>query len=52
MLIPSKESVAQATGKPLFTVSVSDIGLKPDQVESKLAEVFSLASKWEAVLLL
>ncbi|OOF90581.1 hypothetical protein ASPCADRAFT_510750 [Aspergillus carbonarius ITEM 5010] len=45
------ESVAQATGKPLFAVSVSDIGLKPDQVESKLAQVFSLASKWEAILL-
>ncbi|KAL5045853.1 hypothetical protein BDW71DRAFT_182934 [Aspergillus fruticulosus] len=45
------ESVAQATGKPLFTVSVSDIGLKPDQVESNLDQVFSLASKWAAVLL-
>ncbi|KAL4733400.1 P-loop containing nucleoside triphosphate hydrolase protein [Aspergillus similis] len=45
------ESVAQATGKPLFTVSVSDIGLRPDQVESNLDQVFSLASKWAAVLL-
>lgn len=52
MLTYDVESVAQATGKPLFAVSVSDIGLKPDQVESKLAQVFSLASKWEAILLL
>ncbi|KAL4994187.1 hypothetical protein BDV10DRAFT_189262 [Aspergillus recurvatus] len=37
-------AVAPATGKPLFTVSVSDIGLQPDQV-------FGLASKWAAVLL-
>jgi hypothetical protein len=35
MLIPLKESAAQATGKPLFTVSVSDIELKPDQVEGE-----------------
>lgn len=46
------ESVAQATGKPLFTVSVSDIGLEPDQVETKMATIFNLASRWEAVLLL
>ena len=47
-----KESVAQATGKPLFTVSVSDIGLEPDEVEGKLEQIFDLAAKWEAVLLL
>jgi len=46
------ESVAQATGKPLFSVSVSDIGLKPDEVENKLAKIFNLAARWEAVLLL
>lgn len=46
------ESVAQATGKPLFTVSVSDIGMKPDEVEGKLAQIFNLAARWEAVLLL
>jgi hypothetical protein len=46
------ESVAQATGKPLFTVSVSDIGMKPDEVEGKLAVIFNLAARWEAVLLL
>ncbi|KAF1995976.1 P-loop containing nucleoside triphosphate hydrolase protein [Amniculicola lignicola CBS 123094] len=45
------ESVAQATGKPLFTVSVSDIGMKPDEVEGKLALIFNLAARWEAVLL-
>ncbi|KAI9711042.1 MAG: hypothetical protein M1820_002480 [Bogoriella megaspora] len=45
------ESVAQATGKPLFTVSVNDIGLQPDKVEGKLDEIFNLAAKWEAVLL-
>ncbi|KAF2142280.1 uncharacterized protein K452DRAFT_269841 [Aplosporella prunicola CBS 121167] len=45
------ESVAQATGKPLFAVSVSDIGLKPDKVEKSLSEIFKLAAMWEAVLL-
>ncbi|KAL3440015.1 P-loop containing nucleoside triphosphate hydrolase protein [Aspergillus insuetus] len=45
------ESVARATNKPLFTVSVSDIGLVPQKVEGNLEKVFILAARWEAVLL-
>ena len=46
------ESVAKATGKPLFSVSVSDIGLKPAEVEHNLEVLFELAAKWSAVMLL
>jgi hypothetical protein len=41
-----------AIDKPLFTVSVSDIGLDPQKVEGNLEKVFILAARWEAVLLL
>lgn len=46
------ESVAAATGKPLFAVSVSDIGLKPAEVEHNLEILFELAATWRAVMLL
>ena len=45
------ESVAKVTGKPLFSVSVSDIGLKPAEVEHNLEVLFELAATWRAVLL-
>lgn len=45
------ESVAQFTGKPLFKVSVADIGLDISTIEKKLEELFQLASRWQAVLL-
>ncbi|MCJ1290409.1 hypothetical protein MMC34_001947 [Xylographa carneopallida] len=45
------ESVAKVTGKPLFSVSVSDIGLKPAEVENNLEVLFELAANWRAVLL-
>ncbi|KAL9126196.1 MAG: hypothetical protein Q9217_004725 [Psora testacea] len=45
------ESVAQDTNKPLFAVSVADIGLTPTEVEVNLSQLFNLASLWKAVLL-
>lgn len=46
------ETVASATGKPLFIASVAEIGLEPSRAERNLEKLFSLASKWEAILLL
>jgi SpoVK/Ycf46/Vps4 family AAA+-type ATPase len=45
------ESVAQLAGKPLFSVSPSDIGLNPAEVEQNLEVLFELAARWRAVLL-
>lgn len=45
------ETVAKATGKPLIVVSVAEIGLKADQAESKLEQLFAYAARWEAILL-
>lgn len=45
------ETVARATGRPLFVVSVAEIGLDASRAERKLEKVFALATKWQAVLL-
>lgn len=46
------EAVAQVTRKPLFAVSVADIGLEPSEVEKNLSKLFNLAARWKAILLL
>lgn len=46
------ETVASATRKPLFSVSVADVGTKAKHVESNLARIFNLATRWKAILLL
>ena len=48
----SLESVARATGKPMFAVGVGDIGLEPSEVEHNLEVLFELAATWRAVMLL
>ncbi|EED20799.1 26S protease regulatory subunit, putative [Talaromyces stipitatus ATCC 10500] len=45
------ETIAKATGKPLFVVSVAEIGLDASKAERNLDQMFYLAGKWEAVLL-
>ena len=45
------ETIAEASGKPLFIVSVADIGLDASKAEKNLEQLFSLAGTWEAVLL-
>jgi SpoVK/Ycf46/Vps4 family AAA+-type ATPase len=45
------ETIAAATGKPLFIVSVAEIGLNASRAERNLEKLFNLASKWEAILL-
>ncbi|KAF7936395.1 uncharacterized protein EAE98_002614 [Botrytis deweyae] len=46
------ETVAIAARKPLFSISVADVGDKAKKVEKKLAKIFSLASSWQAILLI
>lgn len=45
------ESIALATGRPLFIVSVAEVGLDASKAEANLERMFYLASAWEAVLL-
>ena len=46
------ETIALATGRPLLTVSVAEIGVEYQQAEKNLTEVFVDAARWEAVLLM
>src|SRR5262249_645907 len=46
------EAIAQANGKPLFKITVGDLGLTPEKLETSLREIFRLASIWDCILLL
>lgn len=46
------ESVAKSTGKPLFSIGVSDIGIDSRTAERNLRRFFNLATEWEAVMLI
>jgi len=46
------EAVAQANGKPLFSITCGDLGLTPKDVETALRGIFRLAHNWDCVLLL
>ena len=46
------ESVAAASGKPVFQITCGDLGLTPREVEKALKEIFRFAQIWNCVLLL
>ncbi|KAL1800365.1 hypothetical protein ACET3X_000707 [Alternaria dauci] len=46
------ESVAEHMRAPLFMMSAGDLGIDPDEVETKLTNILEMISKWNAVLLL
>jgi hypothetical protein len=46
------ESVAEEMKVPLYSMSASDIGFEPRQLERTLQEIFEMCSRWNAVLLL
>lgn len=46
------ETLAKATGKPLLSTSVGDIGVVAESVESNLERLFERAARWDAILLI
>ena len=42
--ISTAETIAVATGIPLFSISVADVGTKARHVEANLSRIFSLAA--------
>jgi hypothetical protein len=38
--------------KPLFSISVTDVGTKAGNVEANLEKIFKLATSWQAILLI
>ena len=46
------ETVAIKAQKPLFAISVADVGITAKNVEANLARIFALATTWQAILLM
>ncbi len=48
----SAESIAEKQKRPLYTVSVGELGTDVTTLERKLGEILTIATRWNAVLLL
>jgi hypothetical protein len=46
------ETVAEALKRPLYSVSVGQLGIEPGQLEQSLRDILDLATVWNAVILL
>lgn len=46
------EVMAEYTKKPLYKVSVGELGTSPDELESRLSQILNIATRWNAVLLI
>lgn len=46
------ETIALATGRPLLTVAVAEIGTEASLAEEKLSVIFDMAARWGAILLM
>lgn len=46
------EAVAEALHRPLYSVSMGELGTTPDEMEERLRQILDLSHKWNAVLLL
>lgn len=46
------ETVAEALHRPLYSVSVGELGVNPTELEENLRHILDVATQWNAVLLL
>lgn len=46
------ECIANFLQRPLMVLTISDIGTRPEEVESILEQKFKTAKSWDAVLLI
>jgi hypothetical protein len=46
------EAVAESMRKPLYSVSVGELGIKAKDVESNLMRVLEIAERWSAIILI
>lgn len=46
------EAVAADMNRPLLAMSYADLGEKPDEIETRLKEIFRYGRRWDCVLLL
>lgn len=48
----TSESISELLHKPLYSISVGELGVNPKELESKLAEILEIANAWNAIILL
>ena len=46
------ETIAEILHRPLYAISVGELGVSPDELEERLRTILDLATVWNAVLLL
>lgn len=46
------EALAESLQKPIYPVSVGELGITPDSMEENLTKVMDIAASWDAVVLL
>jgi hypothetical protein len=46
------ESLAEKMHKPLYSVSVGELGISPKELEEKLRDILSISEAWDAVILI
>ena len=46
------EAISEMLQRPLYSVSLGQLGLTPAELETKLGEILDLCSKWDALILL
>lgn len=46
------ESIAELLERPLYSVSVGELGITPDHLEETLREILDMATEWDAVILI
>jgi len=46
------ESIAELLKRPLYSVSVGELGVDPDDLEERLRQILDMASAWDAVVLI
>ena len=51
-LLTCTECIAEYAKRPLMTLTCSDIGTEPRDVEQNLEKKFKLAKKWGAIMLI
>lgn len=48
----SAETIAEVLERPLYAISIGELGTTPEALEERLREILDLATRWNAVLLL
>jgi len=46
------EATAEVLQRPLYSVSIGELGVDPDELETRLRDILELAAYWDAVLLI